>query len=110
MAKLVPLELARNWHIAHQALQKLVTQQQDLGRQIDTFRQEAAEREKDLRALLDNSTPQRLFQVEAGVVVMVSATRGVEVVSLEAPQVVPPGPLKSEAPVRPLTMDAGGKL
>lgn len=80
-----PLALAHAWLEAHAAVQDLTKQKDALTTAIDNHAIRRTECEKQLRGVLDNQTPQRLFQVEPGVVVMVSATRGVEVVNLEQP-------------------------
>jgi len=79
-----PLTRATEWYAAHQLQQDLVVQRDALVKQIEQHALACRDAEKDLRGLLGTQTPQRLFQVAAGVVVMVSASRGVEVVRVEA--------------------------
>lgn len=79
-----PLDLARQWRTASEQHLELQKQREILTRQIETLAEQRTTLDRDLRALLGANTPQRLFQVEVGVVVMVSSTRGVEVVQLEA--------------------------
>lgn len=78
-----PLVTAKLWAAADAEYQRLVEELAATRKQQDEVQAQRLRYEKELRSLLDATTPQRLFVVEEGQVVMVSATRGVEMVTLE---------------------------
>lgn len=76
-------ELARQWADFELIRLKLSKELAELQHEIDGNQRALEERSKALRATIGANIPQRLFDVGGGKIVMVSAARGVELVTLE---------------------------
>lgn len=75
--------VAQQWARYEEARLALDRERSELQVQIDRNRTYLEECSKTLRATIGANIPQRLFDVGEGKIVMVSAARGVELVTLE---------------------------
>ena len=83
MTAVTPIELAKQW-ATHQGKITILEAEAARGKlDLDNARIRREECDKDLRVGLGPNVPQRLFDIGEGQIVMVSVTRGVELVEVE---------------------------
>jgi hypothetical protein len=83
MTAVTPIELAKQWATHQSAILVLEAKAAEIKHDLDNARIRREDCERELRGGLGPQVPQRLFDIGEGQIVMVSVTRGVELVEVE---------------------------
>jgi len=83
MTTITPIEYARSWAETDQQRDVLQTTLEKMKLELDNVKIRQETMSKQLRALIGPNTPQRLFDIGAGKIVLVSVERGVQLVQGE---------------------------